>query len=191
VKRTPTIFSLSHLPTLILEVQAKHLAQRRIVFGQQDARFVAFLGICFAHVGNFATMTSVESVNLGSRPTIADALGIEVLEIGADRVTGRMPVDGRTHQPYGLLHGGASVVLAETLGSVGSHALVAESGRGAVGIEVNANHLRGVSEGWVHGEAQLVHKGGRLHVWSIELRDDAGKLVCTSRLTVMIVPNHG
>jgi len=102
-----------------------------------------------------------------------------------------MPVDGRTHQPYGLLHGGASVVLAETLGSVGSHMLVAESGRGAVGIEVNANHLRGVRSGQVHGEAKLVHKGGRLHVWSIELRDDEGGLVCTSRLTVMIVPGNG
>lgn len=129
--------------------------------------------------------------NLENRPTIADALGIEILEVEADRVTGRMPVDGRTHQPYGLLHGGASVVLAETLGSVGSHMLVAESGRGAVGIEVNANHLRGVRSGHVHGEAKLVHKGGRLHVWSIELRDDEGGLVCTSRLTVMIVPGNG
>jgi len=134
---------------------------------------------------------SEESIKIGQRSTIADALGIEVLEIHADRVTGRMPVDARTHQPYGLLHGGASVVLAETLGSVGSHMLVAEQGKGAVGIEVNANHLRGVSSGHVHGEAKLIHKGGRLHVWGIELRDDAGKLVCTSRLTVMIVPNHG
>ena len=84
------------------------------------------------------------------KPNIGDALGIEVLEVKTDRVTGRMPVDSRTHQPYGLLHGGASVVLAETLGSVGSHFLVAPEGKQAVGIEVNANHVRGVRSGWVH-----------------------------------------
>jgi len=122
---------------------------------------------------------------------MGDVLGIEILEISADRVIGRMPVDARTRQPYGLLHGGASVVLAETLGSVGSHHIAAEQGMHAVGIEVNANHVRGVRSGWVHGTAMLQHRGGRLHVWSIELVDDAGKLVCTSRLTVMLVPAHG
>ncbi|MGA1374339.1 MAG: PaaI family thioesterase [Flavobacteriales bacterium] len=132
-----------------------------------------------------------EEIERPMRPNIGDVLGIEVLEIGDDRVTGRMPVDGRTHQPYGLLHGGASVVLAETLGSVGSHHLAARDGRHAVGIEVNANHLRGVRSGYVHGTARLVHRGGRLHVWNIDLVDDAGALVCTSRLTVMLVPAHG
>ena len=127
----------------------------------------------------------------GRTPNIGDVLGIEVLEVSGDRVTGRMPVDGRTHQPYGLLHGGASVVLAETLGSVGSHFIAAERGMHAVGIEVNANHVRGVRSGYVHGTAELKHRGGRLHVWHIELADDAGKLVCTSRLTVMLVPAHG
>jgi 1,4-dihydroxy-2-naphthoyl-CoA hydrolase len=121
------------------------------------------------------------------KPNIGDALGIEVLEVKTDRVTGRMPVDSRTHQPYGLLHGGASVVLAETLGSVGSHFLVAPEGKQAVGIEVNANHVRGVRSGWVHGEAVLQHKGGKLHVWNITIVDDKDRLVCTSRLTVMIV----
>jgi uncharacterized protein (TIGR00369 family) len=82
-------------------------------------------------------------------------------------------------------------VLAETLGSVGSHHLAARDGRHAVGIEVNANHLRGVRSGYVHGTARLVHRGGRLHVWHIDLVDDAGALVCTSRLTVMLVPAHG
>lgn len=121
-------------------------------------------------------------------PTIADAIGLEVLEVAEARVTGRLPVDGRTHQPYGLLHGGASVVLAETLGSVGSHFLVAREGKAAVGVEVNANHVRGVRSGWVYGEANLVHRGGKMHVWNIDIRDESQNLVCTSRLTVMIIP---
>lgn len=120
-------------------------------------------------------------------PTIADAIGLEVLEVSEERVTGRLPVDHRTHQPYGLLHGGASVVLAETLGSVGSHFLVAKDNKAAVGVEVNANHVRGVRSGWVYGEAKLVHRGGKMHVWSIDIRDEKERLVCTSRLTVMII----
>ena len=124
---------------------------------------------------------------LNIRPNIGDALGIEILEVKSDRVLGRMPVDGRTHQPYGLLHGGASVVLAETLGSVGSHFIVSPDGKQAVGIEVNANHVRGVRSGWVHGEAVLQHRGGKIHVWNITIKDDQERLVCTSRLTVMIV----
>ena len=100
---------------------------------------------------------------------------------------GKMPVDSRTHQPYGMLHGGASVVLAETLGSIGSHFLVEKQGKAAVGLEVNANHLKSIRSGWVFGEARIVKKGGRVHVWSIELKDEEGELICTSRLTVMIV----
>ena len=126
--------------------------------------------------------------NLNDVPTIADAIGLEVLTVEPERVTGKMPVDSRTHQPYGLLHGGASVVLAETLGSVGSHFLVAEQGKAAVGVEVNANHVRGVRTGWVYGEAKLVHRGGKMHVWAIDIKDDKERLVCTSRLTVMIIP---
>ena len=129
----------------------------------------------------------MEKENLNEVPTIADAIGLEVLTVEAERGTGRMPVDARTHQPYGLLHGGASVVLAETLGSVGSHFLVADQGKAAVGIEVNANHIRGVRSGWVHGEAKLIHRGGKMHVWNIEIKDDKERLVCTSRLTVMII----
>ena len=120
--------------------------------------------------------------------TISDALGLEVLEVEHGRVVGRLPVDARTHQPYGLLHGGASVVLAETLGSVGSHFIAAPKGKGAVGIEVTANHLRGVRSGWVTGTARLHHEGGRLHVWHIDIEDDQGRSICTSRLTVMLVP---
>ena len=120
--------------------------------------------------------------------TISDALGLEILEVTHGHVVGRMPVDARTHQPYGLLHGGASVVLAETLGSVGSHFIAAPRGKGAVGIEVNANHLRGVQSGWVTGTARLHHEGGRIHVWHIDIENEEGQAVCTSRLTVMLVP---
>jgi 1,4-dihydroxy-2-naphthoyl-CoA hydrolase len=124
---------------------------------------------------------------LNEVPTIADAIGLEVLTVEPERVTGRMPVDSRTHQPYGLLHGGASVVLAETLGSVGSHFLVKDQGKAAVGVEVNANHVRGVRSGWVYGAAKLVHRGGKMHVWTIDIKDEKERLICTSRLTVMII----
>jgi 1,4-dihydroxy-2-naphthoyl-CoA hydrolase len=136
---------------------------------------------------NDAKMTRLSEIGKG---TIAEALGMEITEVGEGVVRGKLPVDARTHQPYGLLHGGASVVLAETLGSIGSHVLVEASGKGAVGIEVNANHVKGVRSGWVHGTATLAHQGGRLHVWNIDIRDDEGDLVCTSRLTVMIVPRR-
>lgn len=118
--------------------------------------------------------------------TIAEVIGIEVISIDEGNVKGRMPVDSRTHQPYGMLHGGASVVLAETLGSIGSHFLVKDDGKSAVGVEVNANHVKSIRQGWVYGEAQIVHKGGKLHVWSIEIKNEEGELICTSRLTVMI-----
>jgi 1,4-dihydroxy-2-naphthoyl-CoA hydrolase len=130
-----------------------------------------------------------EQLKALGKNTISDALGIELLQVDHGTVVGRMPVDHRTHQPYGLLHGGASVVLAETLGSVGSHFIAAPKGKAAVGIEVNANHLRGVKSGWVTGKARLHHEGGKLHVWHIDIEDEQGKSVCTSRLTVMLIPN--
>ena len=119
--------------------------------------------------------------------TIGEALGIEITSVEDGVVKGKMPVDSRTHQPYGMLHGGASVVLAETLGSIGSHFLVESQGKAAVGLEINANHLKSIRSGWVFGEARIVKKGGRVHVWNIELTDKEGELICTSRLTVMIV----
>ena len=135
-----------------------------------------------------AKMKRLEQIG---KNTIAEVLGLEITSVEKGVVKGKLPVDARTHQPYGLLHGGASVVLAETLGSVGSHSLVESSGKGAVGIEINANHVKGVTQGWVFGTATLVHQGGKLHVWSIDIRDESGDLVCTSRLTVMIVPKRG
>ena len=125
-----------------------------------------------------------------SKNTIAEAIGLNLTSVEEGVVKGELPVDHRTHQPYGLLHGGASVVLAETLGSVGSHFLVEQDGKGAVGIEINANHVRPVSSGTVYGTATLKHKGGKIHIWSIDINDQLGRLVCTSRLTVMIVPRN-
>ena len=133
-------------------------------------------------------MTNPEDIGKEfGKGTIGEVLGIEIIEITDDCVKGKMPVDSRTHQPYGMLHGGASVVLAETLGSVGSHFLVKDEGKAAVGIEVNANHLKSIRKGWVYGEANIVHRGGKLHVWSIDIKNEAGDLICTSRLTVMII----
>ncbi|MAU76765.1 MAG: thioesterase [Crocinitomicaceae bacterium] len=133
-------------------------------------------------------MTNPEDIGKEfGKGTIGEVLGIEIIEITDDCVKGKMPVDSRTHQPYGMLHGGASVVLAETLGSVGSHFLVKDEGKAAVGIEVNANHLKSIRKGWVYGEANIVHRGGKLHVWSIDIKNEAGDKICTSRLTVMII----
>jgi 1,4-dihydroxy-2-naphthoyl-CoA hydrolase len=120
--------------------------------------------------------------------TLGEALGIEITKIDGDYVEGTMPVDHRTHQPYGLLHGGASAALAETLGSFGSHASIDSTKYASVGIEINCNHVRGKKDGIVTGKARRVHKGGKLHVWNIDIVDEEDKLICTSRLTVMIIP---
>ena len=132
----------------------------------------------------------MSNLNKLGQNTIAEAIGLEVISVEEGLVKGKIPVDSRTHQPYGLLHGGASVVLAETLGSIGSHFLVEKEGKGAVGIEINANHVRSVKSGWVYGTATIKHRGGKLHVWSIDIVDESDKLICTSRLTVMIIPRN-
>ena len=114
-------------------------------------------------------------------------LGIVFTEIGDDFVRATMPVDGRTRQPYGLLHGGASVALAETLGSTGAVMCVDKAGFLCVGQEINANHVRSARRGQVTGTARPVHLGGRSHVWAIEIVNDEQHLVCISRMTVAIV----
>jgi 1,4-dihydroxy-2-naphthoyl-CoA hydrolase len=114
-------------------------------------------------------------------------LGIEVVEIGSDFIKAKMPVDERTKQPYGILHGGASVALAETIGSYGSHLIVDSSKFLSVGLEINANHVRKVSEGYVTGTAKPIHIGKTTHVWGIEIVDDKGQLICICRLTVAII----
>ena len=118
--------------------------------------------------------------------TAMEVLGIRFTDIGPDYVRGTMPVDPRTHQPYGLLHGGASVLLAETLGSSAGGQCVPE-GKGVVGIEINANHVRGVREGVVTGTAPPIHVGGSTQVWEIRIEDEQGRLVCISRLTLAVI----
>lgn len=113
-------------------------------------------------------------------------IGIEFTEVGADYLVATMPVDERTHQPYGILHGGASVVLAETLGSVASDFCIDEQ-RMAVGLEINANHLRPVKSGTVKGICRPIHIGGKTHVWDIKIYSEQEKLVCISRLTTAII----
>ena len=119
--------------------------------------------------------------------TLGDLLGMEFTEIGANFIKATMPVDHRTKQPYGLLHGGASVALAETLGSVGSSLVINPTKFHCVGLEINANHVRGVSEGFVTGIATPVHIGGSTHIWDIKIYDQQDRLVCISRLTVAIL----
>ena len=119
--------------------------------------------------------------------TMAYHIGIEWEEVGDDFIKARMPVDHRTNQPYGLMHGGASCVLAETLGSVASAMVIDHSKFYCVGIEINANHIRGVREGFVVGNCTPLHLGSSTHVWDIKIYDERQKLVCVSRLTVAIL----
>lgn len=119
--------------------------------------------------------------------SLSTHLGIEFKEIGDDFLSGTMPVDWRVHQPMGILHGGASVVLAETLASVGANFCVDSTKSSCVGQEINANHLRSVADGLVIGTARPFHIGARSQVWGIEIRDEAQRLVCVSRITMAIV----
>ena len=127
---------------------------------------------------------------LKSLPTqgLADALGIEITELTPNRVVATMPVDERTRQPFGLLHGGASVALAETVASLGAVLNVDTSRFTAVGLEINANHLRAKRQGVVRGTGTPVHIGRSTQVWSVEIVDESGKLVCVSRCTLAVVP---
>lgn len=120
--------------------------------------------------------------------SLGKLLGIEFLEAGEGYLLARMPVDKRTQQPFGILHGGASVVLAETLGSVASWMLLDDpKTQRAVGLEINANHIRSVRDGWVYGRCTPLHTGRTTHVWDIRVTDEQSKLVCVSRLTVAVI----
>lgn len=132
------------------------------------------------------TPPSIDVLKQVSANTAVSYLGIEFLEVGDDFLTARVPVNRQTCQPYGLLHGGVSVVLAETLGSCGA-AFACPPGYKVVGLDINANHLRGVSSGWVTGTARAVHVGRTTQVWQIDLRDDEGNLTCVSRLTMAVL----
>ncbi|WP_165856403.1 hotdog fold thioesterase [Marinobacter sp. JSM 1782161] len=130
---------------------------------------------------------TIEAMTEGSLGTAVESLGIEYLEVGDDFVRARMPVDERTRQPFGILHGGASVVLAETLGSMAANYCLRKPDQVAVGLEVNANHVRSVSSGWVIGTARPLHIGGSTQVWEIRIENEDGKLTCTSRLTMAVI----
>lgn len=130
---------------------------------------------------------TVAAINQMGEGTLAANLGIEFTEVGADFMCARMPVDSRTLQPYGLLHGGASIALAETMGSVASTALIDLSVQAAVGVDINGNHLRPIKVGYVFGTVRPIHIGRRTHVWEIKIQDEEGRLVNISRLTMMVV----
>jgi len=128
---------------------------------------------------------TLEQLNSFNQNTLGENLGIEFTAVGDDFVKAKMPVDSRTVQPYRILHGGASLALAETLGSVAAQVTVGFD-RPCVGVEINANHLKSVSQGFVHGTAKPVRIGKTIQVWHIEIVDDYDNLVCVSRLTVLV-----
>ena len=133
---------------------------------------------------------SVESITALSAGSAVSHLGMEFLEVGDDFIRGRVPVDERTRQPYGVIHGGASVVLAETLGSCGAD-YSTPIGYRIVGLDINANHIRGVAAGWVNGIARPVHIGRSTQVWQIDMTDDQGRTSCVSRLTLSVLAPRG
>ncbi|HBK44829.1 MAG TPA: thioesterase [Xanthomonadaceae bacterium] len=136
----------------------------------------------------FREPVDLDALNRLSRGTLIEQLGIEFSGAGDDWLRATMPVDARTRQPYGLLHGGASVVLAETLGSSAGNLCVDPASQMCVGLEINANHLRAARSGSVTGTARALHLGRSTQVWDILIEDPAGKRVCVSRLTLAVVP---
>ncbi|MGF2735601.1 hotdog fold thioesterase [Marinobacter sp. DUT-1] len=134
---------------------------------------------------------NLERMMEASRKTAVGHMGIEYLEVGDDYVKGRMPVDERTVQPFGILHGGASVVLAETLGSMAANCCLKDPGTVAVGLDINANHIRPVSKGWVYGTATALHIGSATQVWEIRIENEQGKTTCISRLTMAVTKRPG
>jgi 1,4-dihydroxy-2-naphthoyl-CoA hydrolase len=130
---------------------------------------------------------TIEYLNKLNQNSIVSLLGIECTEIGKDYLCGKMPVDNRTKQPFGVLHGGASVVLAETLGSLASGCCIDLNKQICVGQEINANHIKGISEGYVYGKAVLIHLGKKTHIWDIRIENEKKELICISRLTMAIL----
>ena len=130
---------------------------------------------------------TLEELTEQSKNTLDEHLGIKLVELGEDFIKGTMPVDQRTHQPMGLLHGGASVVLAESLGSIGANLCIDTSKYYCVGLDINANHLKGVREGLVTGVARPIHLGKKTHVWEIKIENSLGQLICISRLTMAVI----
>ena len=135
-------------------------------------------------------LTILEKIRERSSSTLVGRLGIEITDIGNQYISGKMPVDDRTKQPFGLLHGGASVALAETLGSIGAGNQVNLETHSVVGIEINASHIKAVQDGWVFGIATAVRIGRKIQVWEIEIKDDNDSVVCKSRLTLAVIEKN-
>lgn len=136
------------------------------------------------------TEVTPELLERFSRGTFAERLGIRITEVGPDYLRATLPVTAAVHQPYGVLHGGVSVALAETVGSVAANLCIDMERQQCFGQEINANHLRSIAAGVVTATARPYHIGGRSHVWGIEIRDERGRLICISRLTMAIVPRR-
>ena len=130
---------------------------------------------------------TIDQLKSLSPNTMMEHLGIEITDIGEDYIQATMPVDHRTHQPFGLLHGGASVVLAETLGSVAAHCTVDDQTKYCVGLEINANHVKSVKSGLVTGITRPIHIGQRTQIWEIRITNDKNELVCISRITMAVI----
>jgi 1,4-dihydroxy-2-naphthoyl-CoA hydrolase len=135
----------------------------------------------------FPSKYTLDQLNIGSKGTIVEHLGIEFIEIGENYLRAKMPVDHRTTQPMGLLHGGASVVLAETLGSLAASLIVDQTVSYPVGLEINANHIKSVKSGFVYGTTSPIHIGKQTQIWQTTIRNEADELVCSSKLTVAII----
>ena len=138
-------------------------------------------------MGIFQESLTLQMLNSLGKNTMAERIGIEFTAIGPDFLEAKMPVDARTHQPFGLLHGGASVALAETLGSVGAACCLDSNRQFCVGLEINANHIRGVRQGFVRGIAKPVHIGKKTQVWEIRILNEKEELVCISRITLAVL----
>ena len=130
----------------------------------------------------------LKRINDSIQNTMTSIIGIEITDIGDDFICGKMPVDERTTQPFGLLHGGASAALAETLGRIGGGIKVYSNNETVVGIEINANHLKSARDGWVYGKATPIRIGKKIQVWNIEITNEDDDLICVSRLTLAVIP---
>ena len=129
----------------------------------------------------------LQRINDSIQNTMTSTIGIEISDIGDNFICGKMPVDERTVQPFGLLHGGASVALAETLGSIAGGIKVYNNNETVVGIEINVNHLRSARDGWVYGKATPIRIGKKIQVWNIEITNEDDDLICVSRLTLAVI----
>ena len=132
----------------------------------------------------------IQKINFSAENTMLSTLGIEITDVGDDYICGKMPVDHRTKQPFGLLHGGASVALAETLGSIGGGYKVNNTNETVVGIAINSNHLKSIRDGWVLGRATPIKISKKIQVWEIRITNEANELICISRLTLAVIQKN-